>query len=150
MKNLIATLVFAVLLTACAGPKRAQEAAPAESAGTVDFSVLAGDWILDSLEGEKWLGEARVTMIFSDSGRFSGSGGCNRYFGVFTLAEGKLGTGPIGSTMMACEQAAMDLEHRYLGALENVTRITRDDDLLHLLDEQNRERLVLRAVPPGD
>ena len=150
MRNFIGTLIFTVLLTACAGQDPAQVTAQAESSEAVDFSVLAGDWALDSLDGEKWLGEPRVTMNLSDSGRFSGSGGCNRYFGVFTVTEGRLTTGPIGSTMMACEQAAMDLEHRYLGTLEKVARITRGDTLLHLLDEQDRELVVLRAVPSGD
>ena len=150
MRNFIGLLILTILLTACAGQRRAQESARAESSEAVDFSVLAGDWALDSLEGEKWLGETQVTMLLSDSGRFFGSGGCNRYFGVFTLAEGKLSTGPIGSTMMACGQAAMDLEHRYLATLEKVARITRGDTLLHLLDKQDRELVVLRAVPPGD
>jgi len=150
MKNIIGTLIFTVLLAACAGQERAQETAQVTNPEAVDFSVLAGDWILDSLEGEKWLGEPRVTMNLSDSGRFSGTGGCNRYFGVFTLTEGKLTIGPIGSTMMACEQANMDLEHRYLGILEKVASMTRGDALLHLLDEQDRELVVLRAAPPGD
>ncbi|MDH3399651.1 MAG: META domain-containing protein [Chromatiales bacterium] len=150
MKNIIGTLIFTVLLVACAAQERAQEPAQVTHPDAVDFSVLAGDWILDSLEGEKWLGEPRVTMNLSDGGRFSGSGGCNRYFGVFTLAEGKLSTGPIGSTMMACEQAAMDLEYRYLASLEKVASITRGDALLHLLDEQARELVVLRAAPPAD
>lgn len=150
MKSFIGTLVFALFLAGCAGQERVQETARAESSETLDFAALAGDWVLDSLEDEKWLGELRVTMNLSDSGRFSGSGGCNRYFGVFTLAEGKLSTGPIGSTMMACEQAAMDLEYRYLASLEKVASITRGDALLHLLDEQARELVVLRAAPPAD
>ena len=150
MKSFIGTLVFALFLAGCAGQERGQETARAESSETLDFAALAGDWVLDSLEDEKWLGELRVTMNLSDSGRFSGSGGCNRYFGVFRLTEGTLTTGPIGSTMMACEPAAMDLERRYLGALEKVARITVDDTLLHLLDEQDRELVVLRPARPGD
>ncbi len=149
MRNFIGMLVFTLLLTACAGQERVLETARAENSEAVDFAVLAGDWVLDSLEGEKWLGELRVSMNLSDGGRFSGSGGCNRYFGEFTLTEGRLTTGPIGSTMMACEPAAMDLERRYLGALEKVARITGDDTLLHLLDEQDRELVVLRAARPG-
>lgn len=147
MKFNIPVLVFVVLLGACVTPERTQQAAPAVIPETADFPVLAGDWILVALEGDEWAGEPAVTMNLSADGRFAGSGGCNRYFGVFNAKEGKLETGPIGSTMMACEQGAMDLERRYLGMLENVTRISRVDDLLHLLDEQGRELLTLRRAP---
>lgn len=150
MKIRMVVLVFGMLLAACTSPRQASQDAPVENDETVVFSVLAGDWALESLKGEKVPAEALVTMNLSDSGRFSGSGGCNRYFGAFTLTEGKLGIGPIGSTMMACEQAAMDLERSYLDALGIVTRITRDDNILYLADEQGRQLLSLRAVPPGD
>lgn len=150
MKTNISVLVVTIFLAACAGPRAAQQPALAEIAGAEDFSTISGDWVLQALDGQTWSGQPGATMNLSADGRFAGSGGCNRYFGAFTFTEGKLAAGPIASTMMACEEAAMDLERRYLGLLEKVARITHGDARLHLLDEQGRELLALRAAGPVD
>ena len=147
MRNFISVVFLAIGLSGCAAQDSAQDTVKDAGVGVVDFSVLAGSWRLAVLEGQAWEGEPEVTMILSDTGRFSGTGGCNRYFGVFKLLEGKLSSGPVGSTMMACEQPAMDIEYRYLGLLEKVTRITRSDSLLHLLDEEGHELMQLGAAP---
>ena len=56
-------------------------------------------------------------------GRIAGSSGCNRYFASpeAGAVPGALKLGPVGGTRMACREAAMALESRYLHALEGVT-----------------------------
>ncbi len=64
-----------------------------------------------------------VTANFSSSdGQVTGSGGCNNYFAGYTSNDdGDLTIdGPIGATMMACENGAAQ-EAAYLSALETVT-----------------------------
>ncbi len=64
-----------------------------------------------------------ITAIFSSvEPTVSGSGGCNNYFtGYESTNEGDLTiSGPIGSTMMACE-GTMETEAAYFAALETVT-----------------------------
>ena len=64
-----------------------------------------------------------ITAVFSSvDGQVSGSGGCNNYFaGYESTDEGDLTiSGPIGSTMMFCEDL-MDTETAYFGALETVS-----------------------------
>jgi heat shock protein HslJ len=64
-----------------------------------------------------------ITAVFSSvDGQVSGSGGCNNYFtGYESTDEGDLTiSGPIGSTMMACEQGSEE-EAAYFAALETVS-----------------------------
>lgn len=98
-------------------PGNLTEAPPAASLEGVD-------WFLESF-GEAGslksvLPGAEITLRFDGSnGRFGGSGGVNRYFGGYQATDGKLTlTGPIGSTMMAGPQDAMDQESRYFTLLQ--------------------------------
>jgi heat shock protein HslJ len=63
-----------------------------------------------------------ITVVFSSvEPTVSGSGGCNNYFAGYESTDdgGLTITGPIGSTMMACEDT-MDAETAYFAALETV------------------------------
>lgn len=65
-----------------------------------------------------------ITLVF-DGGRVSGTSGCNRYFASMrnTQAE-EISIGTIGSTRMACSEVQMDIESRYLQALQRVERFS--------------------------
>lgn len=80
-------------------------------------------WSLVALGGDASLPEGTgITLAFKD-GRITDSGGCNGYFAsVESPSPGMLAIGPIGSTRRACPSEVMDLEGRYLTALEKVTQ----------------------------
>lgn len=61
----------------------------------------------------------------ADTTRVTGSGGCNRLFGAYTLNGDRLSFGAVGSTKMACA-TGMDTETAFLPALGRVAhwRIT--------------------------
>lgn len=64
-------------------------------------------------------------------GQLSGSAACNRYFGSYALVDGRLQiTGPLGSTMMACEDARMAQEAAFLQALQALTNVALVDGKL--------------------
>lgn len=59
------------------------------------------------------------TLLFSDSSRISGSAGCNRFFGTYTIGEkDALSIATKGRTMMFCPD--MNFEDRYMKALDEV------------------------------
>ncbi len=60
-----------------------------------------------------------VTLLLED-GAGGGNGGCNNYFGEYTLEGTSLTFGPIGSTMMLCEGPASEVEAAYLANLASV------------------------------
>ena len=115
-----------------------------------DFSTLAGEWAVIRLESGPGDAGSPITMSLKTTGEFSGSAGCNRYFGRFSWAEGKLGSGPVGSTMMACEESIMALEYLYLGLLPRVAHINRTDGRLQLLDEQDQVLVEMLAADPAN
>jgi heat shock protein HslJ len=95
---------------------------PPRLTGELSVSDLeAEEWVLTHLAiGEPVSPELRVSLAVTD-GQVSGSAGCNRYFGPVTeSAPGVLKFGPIGSTRMACPDGDMNLEARFLEALQNV------------------------------
>lgn len=111
------------------------------------FSSVAGEWMVSRLESGPGDAGSPITMSLRSTGEFAGSAGCNRYFGKFVWEEGKLASGPVGSTMMACEESVMAMESIYLGLLPRVARVSRTDEWLQLLDDQG---LVLAEMRPAD
>lgn len=61
---------------------------------------------------------APPTLHLTDDGKASLFTSCNRGGGTATFADGFVTFGPIATTRMACEPAAMKLEHFYLGVLK--------------------------------
>jgi heat shock protein HslJ len=93
---------------------------------------ITGRLSLADLEGHEWnLLELRrdqpppedveISLVFRDD-KVSGNSGCNNYFaGVVSPNPGELGFNGMGATRMACPEAVMDVERRYLQALASAS-----------------------------
>ncbi|MGD2078395.1 MAG: META domain-containing protein, partial [Chloroflexota bacterium] len=94
-----------------------------------------------------------ITASFSSTeGQVSGSSGCNNYFtGYESTDDGGLTiTGPIGATMMACENG-MEEEAAYLAALETVTGWTiTDEGRLQLTYDTGQPYDEVLVYTPGE
>lgn len=105
-------------LAGCGGSDSAGSAEP------LDLTNAEGSWTLESGKGPegdfKPLADEPVTLDITSDGSFSGTSGCNNIFGTMTIDAGTIEMGPIGQTMMACEEAAMELETKYTQALDSV------------------------------
>lgn len=90
-------------------------------------------WALSELMGKPLLPGSSISAEFSSEGRVSGSSGCNRYSGMYTIS-GKTITFsiPMATTMMLCEQELMDQETAYLQALRDAENFTLSGDQLTL------------------
>jgi heat shock protein HslJ len=95
-----------------------------EELGRISPADFAGEWRLAYIDFDEPAPEAPVVTAAFEAGRVAGRGGCNQYSGPFRVEPGSLDvrTGPMISTRMACEPAAMELEGRYLEALGGVMR----------------------------
>ena len=91
---------------------------------------LVGAWLLEDMGGRGVVDGVQTTMIFGSEGRVSGTGGCNRYTGSYTLENDRLTFGPLAGTKMMCPEAVMGQEDRFHKALADVERVTIDGDLL--------------------
>jgi len=109
---------------------------------------LAGDeWRTVEIGGVQIPSNARVTIRFSDAGKVEGFGGCNRFFGAYTLAGDRLQVGQLGATRMACPEPVMSNEARFLNALEDTRRYVREGINLTLYDQIGK--LVVRFTQNG-
>lgn len=139
---------------------REQPAAPAAPAATQSAPATAaapphqpaepgyypvGTWILVNLGEEHIPGDAEIFLAVMEDGKYGGSAGCNRYFGNMSETESGLSMGPIGSTMMACEQPVLDREQRFLRALEQVVDCVEQEGLLTCADG---EGIILMSFAP--
>jgi heat shock protein HslJ len=132
-------------------------------AGGATLLIFSGQASSVQLEGVDWLAvsvlqdgamtanpaDIGTTLTLTD-GQATGSTGCNRYFGGYTLSGTSLTFAPLASTEMACPEPRMAIESAWLTALGLVTGWSVDGDQLHLLDAAGNDLAVLApAVATG-
>lgn len=109
---------------------------------------LAGTtWTLDSLYTadavSSVLAGTTVTAVFGEDGRVTGSAGCNRYVGSYTLAGNSLSIGSLGSTKMSCPgEGIMQQESTCLALLGRTAGFTITGNRLSLADMQGTTLLT--------
>ncbi len=132
---------LALLVSACSTTPAAEPTPP---------PLVGSSWLVEDIDGRGVLDRLQSTLSFENSLRVAGRGGCNRYFGNYTLVDSELEFGPLGSTMMACPEAVMDQERRFLQALESTRRYRLDADtgLLYFVDEAGTDRLRFSRLEP--
>ena len=110
---------------------------------------IVGSWALDSFgEGEaaEPPSDPAPTLVLDESGRASGSTGCNRLTGSYTVAQpASLSFSPLASTRMAClDPSIAAQETRYLEALGKAAGFSVSEGRLRLTDAQGNVLLVYR------
>ncbi|MDM8357804.1 META and DUF4377 domain-containing protein [Pandoraea communis] len=127
-------LVPAAMLAGCAAPSGGGATPPSDTSGATAAATapadILGTWQLVRWEGASdvpSLPEGRaINLTFNDKGAFSGTGGCNRIFGQYTIGpgNGNVTLKAPATTRMACPDS-MAFEDRYLKTLPLVTRFER-------------------------
>ncbi len=123
----------------------AADSASTTPAPSGDQSLTDATWRLVSLNqggvAVPVLADTTPEITFEADGRVVGSGGCNRFFGGYTLDGNKLTFEALSSTEMACEPEIMDQETAMLTLLGAVTNYERAEDVL-LLNTDTGDTLV--------
>lgn len=105
--------------------------------------VKASNWYLIGMN-EKDVASEKLTLKFdADHPRINLFGGCNNYFGNYTVTDQTISFGPMMGTMMAC-QDKMNIENAYVGMFDkkHLTYVL-EDNYMHLY---NGEKHVLTYV----
>ena len=93
-------------------------------------SLAGGQWQVEDLNGGGVIDDARLEMTFEPGdqggGRVSGVSGCNRFNGRWQQQGATVALGPLAGTRMACAQALMELEGKFLATLAAVTMVSFD------------------------
>jgi heat shock protein HslJ len=101
-----------------------------KSAQTVPFSLIGSEWLLEDLAGGVVMDGIQATLTFPESGKITGDGSCNRFFGPGEISGNTIKLGPLASTRMACPAAVMNQEMKYLPALQAAERFEWKDPYL--------------------
>ena len=104
---------------------------------------LEGNWIVTHLDKEELPPWAGLDLRFEEAEfRVSGSAGCNRYFGRYTIDPAGSGMqfGEMAVTRMMCAPEVMRWENAFLLAFTQVTHYQVGGD--ELLLQQGRNVLV--------
>lgn len=95
----------------------------------LDAGLLGEDWPLTHLNGESFGLEEGPTISFDEEGRIAGTAGCNRYMGDYEIGdEGDIVITMGGTTMMMCDDTAMDVERQVLELLPTVNEYSIDEE----------------------
>lgn len=111
-------------------------------------ALSPGEWRAVEINGQPVVASdaaRRPSLSFqSDSGRVTGSGGCNRLAGPFTRSGSSLSFGALAMTRMACVDAALNAqETAFAAALRDTDHYAIAGDTLTLLQgTARRVRLV--------
>lgn len=127
-------ILAAVLLTGCCNCNKKSS-----------FPFQETVWQLTQLNGKAVKADNNFTIAFLNTGRITGKGACNTFFGPWELTKAngsEIKIGPVASTMMACPD--METESAFFQALEKITEYRMEGGKLYLYEGQN-----LRAVLQG-
>lgn len=88
-----------------------------------------------------------VTLEFDATGQVGGNAGCNTFGGSYTVDGETIELGEIFSTLMACaEMNVMELEQRYLDALNTANRFAIESDQLTIWYGDDDARLLFASA----
>ncbi len=118
---LVIGLVAGLFVTGC-------QATSSKSEETLNLAETA--WLAEDIDGRGVIDKLQSTLRFETTEQVSGMAGCNRFFGSVTIESDAIAFGPLGATRMACPEAIMDQEDRFLKALGNAKRFETRDGLL--------------------
>ncbi len=125
------------------------KAAAQARAGTTPFSLPGSEWLLEDLDGHGVIDNVQATISFAEAGKVTGMGSCNRFFGAVEIAGDNIRLGPLGSTRMACAEAAMNQETKYLEALQSAERFAWKDPNLLIYSKGLEKPLRFTRMTPA-
>ena len=140
-KTIAAAMISASMLSACAVAPAPDEGVPAGNT-----PVLAGRTFAWQNAPKA---DAMPRIAFSADGRVSGTSGCNRLLGTFTLEGKRLDLSKLGMTRMMCSPESMKTEAAFTGMLAQVRFATESEKGLTLWNEAGAEIVTLTEVPGG-
>jgi putative lipoprotein len=153
-------VVFAVvalgLVVTCQKQKSQPVAEPdtqaiEHSAGEPEALDLVGtSWLAESIDGVEVVEGAQSTLMFIENGDVSGNGACNRFMGAVQIEGDRIAIGHLASTKMACPEAVMDQENRFMHALARADRVKLSEDGSLMLFPAQGEPTRLAPLPAAE
>ncbi len=144
MRTLLLCFVALLLTAGCVGTSSSATSDAVNAAGA-RVAPPVGKWLLTAFGDRDGAVPGEVTLNVEDDGAIAGSGGCNGYFGRWSLGEAQSTLGPVGATRRMCAPEVMDVEMRYFEALSRVAGWRATDAGIVLTDASGDPLLAFRA-----
>ena len=154
--QMLSVLVVLVLcnhaaLFAAGEPKPAEKPVPGAPAAKAELiavlkSLAGTEWRLENLCGVAAVAKYQASLVFAADGNISGRGSVNRFGGKIQATGNSLKVGPLMSTEMASEPAAMAQEAKYLKALQSATALVVEGDELRITCAGQERPLVFSKI----
>ena len=146
-RTLLGSLAAAALLASMATTTLAAgeetEAVPIEGAEGISWQLVE-----QTVDGTmSAVPDGVVVTLLLEDGEASGIGGCNNYFGGYTLDGSSLTFDAMGATQMFCEGPAGEVEAAYLANLALVASWASDGSTLSLADAEGAVILEYAMAP---
>jgi heat shock protein HslJ len=108
-------------------------------------TLAESSWTFVSIGGVPVTG--RATSLQFRGTRITGSAGCNRFSGEYSVADGRLTAARMMSTEMACPGAGMTQEQAFFKLMATPVGLTfADDGTLTLTGSEGRTAVLKRAI----
>ena len=109
-----------------------------------DNGKLSGIWVVSEIAGISST-DIRSTLEFSDVGRITGTGGCNRYTGRMQIQGKSVFFSGIASTQMMCSEASAKQEHTFFDMLRKTDSWKKEGVRLVFMDKEGDPLLRFEA-----
>ncbi len=108
------------------------------------FSLAGSEWSIEFIAGGKGKDGVEPLVRFGGDGEVAGNSGCNDFRGRYRQDGDIVEIGPLASTKKVCLNDGMDLEYRFLEALEHSHRVTGGHLRITIFARDGRRLLDLR------
>lgn len=129
-RRTLVSLTIASALAAAACASYAPQRGP-------QYTLAGTRWVAHSINGEPVAG-ATPQITFGAEYRLTGTGGCNRLFGVYETEGDRIDVRGLGRTRMACDAPVMTQEDTFVSILDSAATITQSGDRLVIAAEDGR------------
>lgn len=141
-KFLVPALVtFTVSFAGCnasnSNPDQVEEPVSSEQR----LEQLLGEWQVEDINGAGIIDSSHVTITFNEEGRVYGSTSCNRYSSDYELTNEGLTFGHSLATKMACPEALMNQEQKFLEVFNEINQFDIDETGALILKSHNGKTL---------
>lgn len=135
-----ATVILAINVTGCSvmNNKVVPVDAPIEESR---LELLLGEWQIEDINGEGIIDSSHLTITFDDKGQVYGSATCNRYSSSYELTAEGLSFGHSLATKMACPEALMNQEQKFLETFNEISQFDINENGALILKSHNGKTL---------
>jgi len=100
---------------------------------TMGTELSGADWHPIYLSASELPAGSDMVVQFTPDGKISGYGGCNQFFGAYSLSGNHIEIGPVASTRKGCP-GIIEVESAFFATLRAANSFTQEGDTLVLYD----------------